>query len=1495
MEDNERYPCPSPYPQPFKDVSNFKTPKRPPNLSKFTSPSPHFFTASKRTPISSSSSFLPSISGQSRLKPATTTARRRLKAFEIEQSQSSRKEQIRKEQALKTLSKSLTTWLNFLFENPSACGCSCNFSQNGVVGSSAVVGLGKREGGAAGVGDMWRSPKRSRDVTWQRGGGGGGDGDVLNFKRYGKLKEGLKEVCSVEDLMERMRVYLSLGCCKEVFDAMVPVVKTIDEGRLKMRPHCPIVTDFGMKEKAMRILMCYNPFWLRIGLQIILGGDSLLPSGDIDSDQEISFLKLVIEKQFLSHTGLAKAYAYNRKVEGLYRPGYYESLGNVILKRFLLLVLILDRAKLQSGLSLKYGIDGIDGGSPPLFVVQSCLKSSHQMINDFLSSEVMHGEGNLLAHLVIIGYKVSYQQCSLVEYDFRVTDLFAELQDGVRLCRAIQLLQNDSSILMKMVVPSDTRKRNLANCGLALQYLKRAGVTLQDEDGMTILEDDVANGDKELTVSLLWNIFVHLQLPLLLNKTTLANEILKIHGVNMDSASISPGSSPLELLLSWIQAVCGKYDYKINNFSSLVDGKAIWCLLDYYFRKELSCSHSPKDPHESRREESLMSAIDYTDSVHNFLLSQKLTTLLWNFPEVLHISDILEHSGASNHRSVVILLVFLSSQLTVKKTMDQLNFHKLLCCDCQERRNTSVGRCSLSSEAELDQDIIDGPSTEDAARKFRAIKAWWQDMAERNDKFITKPGTSVLECNSTSNLGIIIQRENAAKVIQSHFRRSVERHNFLKMIRAASFLQTAIRAWLMVKKKSVLLKFSSVTVQDSRCERWIQAENLGKYVKFIVDRHRFVKLRRDVMLIQKATRIWIRRRHKSDCVSNLDVSTLDRVNAAIAVQKFIRGWAARSRYKAVQLEKASSSCQFDGLTVQLSSKTVISRSILEQQLAATKIQSHFRGWLLRRTFLIRKQAILKIQSNYRCLRCRRAFQEFSIAKKSAIVIQSCVRGWTVRRKVGRYRYLIGVLQRSCRAWLIRRGFLLQKQAATQIQSAIRCLNCRTAFNSRKGATIEIQRFVRGHTTRNRLLGASHSSGGIASYGNFLTSGVCFQSLELKVMMSSVLKLQRWWRGILFLKLRKKSAIVIQAHIRGWIGRQMASRERQCVVLQREAVLKIQSSVRCLNCWKAFRCSKQAAIEIQGFVRGQITRNRLLGASHFHRATAGYCKIQTSGVCLQSLELKIVMSSILKLQRWWRGVLLLKHRAKSAILIQSLVRGWIGRQQASRERQRVVVLQSHWKGFLARKHARGQLLDLRLRVQNSAKNVDDSMRIINRLIVALSELSSMKSVSGILHTCATLDMATEHSQKCCEKLVAAGAIDNLLKLIRSVSQSMPDQEVLKHALSVLRNLSRYPHLIEVLIDSQGVVEIILWQLLRNKEEGYFIASEVMKKICSHKKGVEMVLRKPPIIKRLHSLVEELTRKANFEKKKPRGMAVRENMERRLREAVELLKLINSSLW
>lgn len=79
------------------------------------------------------------------------------------------------------------------------------------------------------------------------------------------------------------------------------------------------------------------------------------------------------------------------------------------------------------------------------------------------------------------------------------------------------------------------------------------------------------------------------------------------------------------------------------------------------------------------------------------------------------------------------------------------------------------------------------------------------------------------------------------------------------------------------------------------------------------------------------------------------------------------------------------------------------------------------------------------------------------------------------------------------------------------------------------------------------------------------------------------------------------------------------------------------------------------------------------------------------------------------------------------------------------------------------------------------------------------------------------MATEHSQKCCEELVAVGAVGTLLKLIRSVSRSIPDQQVLKHALSTLRNLARYPHLTVIVIENRGSVETILWEFLRCASE------------------------------------------------------------------------------
>ncbi|KAF5742181.1 abnormal spindle-like microcephaly-associated protein [Tripterygium wilfordii] len=1389
--DVNHHPCPSPSPylpcsssaSLLKDISNFKTPKRPSQASKLTSPSSQFFTASKQTPRSTSSSFR---RGRPSLAPSSsrhkTAAARRIKAFELEQSKSSRKAQIVKEQSLKSLSKSLTVWLNFLLENPRSCGCDLT------VDCDRNVGKGKREGGLGGelevgVDVAWRNPKRQRDLTWR--GDDAGSREGFSNSIYLPLKNSLKDVCSFDDLTERMQVYLSLRSCKEILDVMTRVAKNIDEGRLKMKSHCPIVTDFGMKEKATKILMSYNPIWLRIGLYIIFGGASLLIDGDDKSDEAITFLKMIIERQLFSHSGLAKAYAYNKKVEGLYRPGYYEILGDIILKRILMLVLTLDRAKCQSSLPVKFGIDGVDGGSPLLFTLQSGIKSSCQVIHDLLSSDVMHGEGNLLAHLVIIGYEVSHEQCPLVEYDFTVTDLFVDLQDGIRLCRAIQLLLHDQSIFPKLVVPSDSRKKNLANCGIALQCLKQVGATIFDEDGVMIMAEDIVNGDKELTLSLLWNVFVHLQLPLLINKTILAEEILKIQGFNVDPLD-SSSSTSLDMLLNWIRAICEKYDFKIDNFSSLVDGKAIWCLLDFYFRKELFCSCSLKDTYDMKGEKSIMSDADYTDAVHNYMLSQKLASLSGNFPEVMQISDLLEHNGAVSDRSIVLLLVFLASQLIVKKSVEQLNFHKLLGCDCQSpdsRKHLSTGRWFVNSEPRVEQENTDGFSSEDAARRFKAIQAWWQDMADQNYKCVVKPAVSVLQSSNRKSVADIIQRENAAKTIQSMFRQLTVRRKFLKTMSAVYYLQTVFRACLMVKQKAFCNKIRAFSVQEFSCERGKFPETFGRYVQYIVDRRSFVELKRSVLVIQRAARIWISRTHGARSTITYNVSSADPVNAGNATQKYIHGLASRSihvgvasRVEQVSLmrqPKVPSDLEI-GAAVKIQNfwkYHIYHKSLNYRHLAATKIQSHFRGWLWRRRFLTQGR-------------------EFSI--------------------------------RCWRSRLIRREFLLQREAAIKIQSNIRRLRCWQIFRSHQQAAIRIQQFVRGHITRKRLLG-SHNFLVLLQYNK---SRVFYQSSAIKAVLCSVLKLQRWWKAVLLLKLQ--SAVIIQSHFRGWITRQKFN--------QRKAILLLKL---------------QSAVIIQSHFRGWISRQ------NFNRMKA---------------------------------VLLLK--LQSAVIIQSHFRGWITRQKFNRRRLHVVIIQSYWRGYLARKESSRHLLDLRLRVQKSAINVDDSMRIINRLIHALKELQSIKSVSGVLHICTTLDMTTGYSEKCCEELVAAGAVETLLKLIRSVSRSIPDQEVLKHALSTLRNLARFTHLTEVLIDSRGSVEIILWEFLRNKD-AYFIAHEILKKICSNHKGVEALRKSPSLLKRLHSLVDELTRKANIEKRKARGVAARDNTERRLRAAVELLQLATGS--
>nr|CAB3454454.1 unnamed protein product [Digitaria exilis] len=410
-------------------------------------------------------------------------------------------------------------------------------------------------------------------------------------------------------------------------------------------------------------------------------------------------------------------------------------------------------------------------------------------------------------------------------------------------------------------------------------------------------------------------------------------------------------------------------------------------------------------------------------------------------------------------------------------------------------------------------------------------------------------------------------------------------------------------------------------------------------------------------------------------------------------------------------------------------------------------------------------------------------------------------------------------------------------------------------------------------------------------------------------------------------LKITAAIKIQSHWRCYSV-------RKCFTKQVQAIVGIQNSIRLSLHHQARQRQELSAVFIQRVVRGWFARNKMLGSSLLH-TNMRFCVLDQSqqAKCHQSLELKIVLHSVIRLQRWWKKFLLHRSIRTSVISIQSFVRGWLARKQLDRtfccisiiqrwwrkllflesRKQAVTVIQAHFRGcvtrqdairtrrcistiqsyvksYLVRKASKQEVAHTRSGLQKSSAQVDDGMHLINRLVAALSQLRHSRSTHSIRQTCATLSTATEYSKKCCETLVTAGAVGILLKQIHLLNRGIPDQEVLKQVFLTLRNIACYPNLRQVLIKTPESAEIIFQELLRNKSTGFFIASDILKKFCESKEGHETVRALCHHIKRLRNLVQDLEKKVEFNKRNGRAAAVKENNLRRLQEAATLYHLL-----
>ncbi|XP_015255446.1 PREDICTED: abnormal spindle-like microcephaly-associated protein homolog [Cyprinodon variegatus] len=386
-------------------------------------------------------------------------------------------------------------------------------------------------------------------------------------------------------------------------DSMVKAIQRleleVEARRLLIRKDRHLWKDIGERKKVLNWLLSYNPLWLRIGLETIFGEMIAL-----ESNSDILGLATFILQRLLWNPDIAAEFRHAR-VPHLYKDGHEEALSRFTLKKLLLLVCFLDKAK-ESRL-IEH--------DPCLFCIDAEFKASKDLLLAF-SRDFLSGEGILPRHLAYLGLPVSHVQTPLNEFNFAVKNLAVDLKCGVRLVRVMELLAQDWSLSAKLRLPAISRLQKVHNVDIALQVLKGKGIDLKDESGSIIDSRDIVDGHREKTLSLLWKIIFVFQVEVILDEDQLREEIEFLKKTLRTKRRLAllradKGCQPspvkarvpykhtsrkITLLMDWVCAVCEFYHLKVENFTvSFSDGRILCFLLHHYHPgvlPEASISHS---------------------------------------------------------------------------------------------------------------------------------------------------------------------------------------------------------------------------------------------------------------------------------------------------------------------------------------------------------------------------------------------------------------------------------------------------------------------------------------------------------------------------------------------------------------------------------------------------------------------------------------------------------------------------------------------------------------------------------------------------------------------------------------------------------------------------------------------------------------------------------------------------------------------------------------
>ncbi len=331
----------------------------------------------------------------------------------------------------------------------------------------------------------------------------------------------------------------------------------ISTGRVTIRTDKDIHADLTVRAEVMELLHSFQPQWLRLGLETMLG----------DMPNKMTMKDFIVDR-LLSDRKLLKKYTRGKcKVpSGRFEKDYKQEMRQLVLYRVLVLFFFLEEAKQAHCFD------------QPLFNASSKYKGMKDILNA-LSRIVLHGQGNFARHLERQGLKVAHQQSVVDELDFRITNLATDLRDGTRLARwAEELLHLPRfELIQKLEIPAGSRLQKIRNLQRVLGQLM---YLLPDNK---IFAHHIVDGYRDRVFLLLWTLLAKSCLDDLLPVAGVHREIERLERLRSFSTfSFLPPDLKGSLLI-WADLVCRRFGRSVQNWtSSFFDGVAVCILIHYY-------------------------------------------------------------------------------------------------------------------------------------------------------------------------------------------------------------------------------------------------------------------------------------------------------------------------------------------------------------------------------------------------------------------------------------------------------------------------------------------------------------------------------------------------------------------------------------------------------------------------------------------------------------------------------------------------------------------------------------------------------------------------------------------------------------------------------------------------------------------------------------------------------------------------------------------------